>query len=58
MFVELLQGTRQGMAIFAVHRAYLKMETAKGRENFSYVEFKQFLLKVMSYMERLLCGPV
>lgn len=25
---------------FAIHRAYLKMETAKGRENFSYVEFK------------------
>jgi hypothetical protein len=31
---------------FAVHRAYLKVETAKGRENFSYVELKQYLLKV------------
>jgi len=46
------------MGIFAVHRAYLKMETAVGRENFSYVEFTQFLLKIMSYMERLLYGPV
>jgi hypothetical protein len=46
------------MAIFAVHRAYLKMETPKGRENFSYVDFKQFLFKVMSYVERPLGGPV
>jgi hypothetical protein len=58
MFVELLSGTRQGMANFAVHQGGLKMETAKGRENFSYVEFKQYLLKVMNYMERILYGPV
>lgn len=42
----------------AVHRADLKMETAKGREKFSYGEFEQYLLKVLSYMERILCGTV
>lgn len=31
---------KTGNGDFAVHRAYLKMEKAKGRETFSYVEFK------------------